>query len=245
MNGWQLTLNESLRFRQKYREVWRNHMWTQLKAPLYTPWRHIGGVEVELHSFLASALRGREWFNFTLRLLDLQEITPVPIKWEGWVGPTAGLEVLEKSLLPLLGFEPRIIYIYIYIYIYVCVCVCLCIAEHRLNVSNLDLLNCASRHVEHNRMLLPPTAKSTKHHQQRTLAKIRRLHAVTNTCVVAEPSEDLVLFLIILLGGGYYVLFWMTVIKKWVPYNSIILQCFAYSVKLKLKSIPQGLYRMI
>jgi len=53
-----------------------------------------------------------------------------------WLGPTAGLEVLEKSLLLLLGFEPRIIY--------TCVCVCLCV-EHMGNVRNLDLLNCASR----------------------------------------------------------------------------------------------------
>ena len=36
--------------------------------------------------------------------------------------------------------------IYIYIYIYICVCVCVCVrAEHRGNVRNLVLLNCASR----------------------------------------------------------------------------------------------------
>ena len=90
-------------------------------------------------------------------------------------------------------------------------------------------------------MLLPPTVKSLKHYQQRILGKIRRVDA--SACVMSERSEGFVLFLIISgRGGAYYVLFWMTVIQHWLRYKCIMLQCFAYLVKLKLKSIPQMLY---
>jgi hypothetical protein len=62
-----------------------------------------------------------------------------------WLGPTAGMEVLEKRLSP--GFEPRILYVHICMYMSgVCVCVrvggwVVGCAERRGNVHNFDLLN--------------------------------------------------------------------------------------------------------
>ena len=43
--------------------IWKYKMkkWVKVKFPLSTSWRHIGGVEVWLHSFLTSALAGSEW----------------------------------------------------------------------------------------------------------------------------------------------------------------------------------------
>jgi len=35
----------------------------ELHLSLSTPWRHVGGIEVQLHSFLISALRGDEWLS--------------------------------------------------------------------------------------------------------------------------------------------------------------------------------------
>jgi hypothetical protein len=39
-----------------------------------------GGVEMQLHPFLTTALDGGEWLNFTPRTVYSQEITPVPIE---------------------------------------------------------------------------------------------------------------------------------------------------------------------
>ena len=35
----------------------------ELHLSFSTPWRHVGGIEVQLHSFLISALRGDEWLS--------------------------------------------------------------------------------------------------------------------------------------------------------------------------------------
>jgi hypothetical protein len=35
--------------------------WVKVKLSLYAPWRHIEGVEVQLHSFVTSALDRDEW----------------------------------------------------------------------------------------------------------------------------------------------------------------------------------------
>jgi hypothetical protein len=66
----------------------------KVKFSLSTPLRHIGGVEVWLHSFLTSELDGGEWLTSRPRPLYPRKRTPVPIG--GWVGPTAALGVLEN-----------------------------------------------------------------------------------------------------------------------------------------------------
>jgi hypothetical protein len=58
---------------------------------LFTTWRHTGGVEVHLHSFLTSALHGGVWLTS-----NPNRFTPTG----GWVDNCAGLDVLEKRKIP-------------------------------------------------------------------------------------------------------------------------------------------------
>lgn len=54
-------------------------IWTcKVSLFLYTPWRHTGGVEVWLHSFLNLGTRCRWMFNLTLRLFYLRKAHRVP-----------------------------------------------------------------------------------------------------------------------------------------------------------------------
>ena len=70
------------------------------KMLLSTPWRHIGRVEVQLHSFLTSVLDGGEWstshpggFNPWIHW-----------RWR-WVGLRTGLDDFDKNFLPLPGLN--------------------------------------------------------------------------------------------------------------------------------------------
>jgi len=59
-----------------------------------------GGLEVYLHAFLSSALDGSEW---PVSRPDLS--TP---EERAWMGPTAGLDPVEKRIiLPMRGINPR------------------------------------------------------------------------------------------------------------------------------------------
>jgi len=59
-------------------------------VPLYAM-KSYGGVEVQLHSFLTSALDCSEWLTSRPG-----RFTPVPIEQEAGVGPRAGLDILGK-----------------------------------------------------------------------------------------------------------------------------------------------------
>ena len=55
-----------------------------------TPWKHVGGVDVLLHSFLTSAFGGGGVVNITTwPLFSRQRIGD-------WMGPAAGLDVLDE-----------------------------------------------------------------------------------------------------------------------------------------------------
>jgi hypothetical protein len=54
-------------------------------------WRHIGGVEVQLHTFLTSALDGGEWPASHPSCFTPRERAPGTHWIEGWVGPRASL----------------------------------------------------------------------------------------------------------------------------------------------------------
>jgi hypothetical protein len=70
------------------------------------PWRHIGGVEVNLHPFLTMSAYGGG---------ELQTRADLPLEKDpgthligGWVGPRAGMDFcgIEENLLHLPGFVP-------------------------------------------------------------------------------------------------------------------------------------------
>jgi hypothetical protein len=68
-----------------------------------------GGVDVEIHVFMTSALVGGEWsasrpgrFITGERASDTQWIG-------GWVGPRAGLDVEKRKFLTLPGLELRLL----------------------------------------------------------------------------------------------------------------------------------------
>jgi hypothetical protein len=67
-----------------------------------------GGVDVQIHIFLTSALIGGEWPGSHPDFFTPRERAP-GIYWiGGWVGPTAGLDdVEERELLTLPGLELR------------------------------------------------------------------------------------------------------------------------------------------
>jgi len=73
---------------------------------LSTPWRHIGGAHVYLHSILTR--HKTEVINITPRPLNPHE-EPGYHRTGWWVGPGVGLAVSEKNLLTLLGYEFRIV----------------------------------------------------------------------------------------------------------------------------------------
>jgi hypothetical protein len=56
-----------------------------------------GGVEVQLDPFLTLALDGRRVVSFTPRPIYHWERAVVAPQTGGWVGPTAGLDAVEKE----------------------------------------------------------------------------------------------------------------------------------------------------
>jgi hypothetical protein len=61
------------------------------KSLLSTPWWHIGGLEVQLHTFLTSALNGSEWLISRPRQLYPRE------RIGDLVGPRDGPDISENS----------------------------------------------------------------------------------------------------------------------------------------------------
>jgi hypothetical protein len=97
----------------KLEETFKLHVCTNEKvkiAPPCTPWRHAGRANLELHSFLASALDGAE-----RSISRPGRFTPgnnsVTYRIGSWVCSRVSLEVfgVNKHLSPLPEFEPRII----------------------------------------------------------------------------------------------------------------------------------------
>jgi len=66
-----------------------------------------GGVEVQLHSFLTSALDGGEWSTSRPSRFIPGKEPPFP-SIEGWVGPRVSLDVMEKREIsrPCEEFHP-------------------------------------------------------------------------------------------------------------------------------------------
>jgi hypothetical protein len=80
----------------------------ELMFALSTPWLHIGGIEVELHSFLTTAVVEVIGERHTPAALPPGEIPG--IRWiVGWLGPQiqSGHFGEEKILIPLPRFEPQ------------------------------------------------------------------------------------------------------------------------------------------
>jgi hypothetical protein len=66
-----------------------------------------GGVDVQIHIFLTSAVAGGEWPASPLGRFTPEEIAP-GIHWIGsWVDPRAGLYDVEKTFFILPGLELR------------------------------------------------------------------------------------------------------------------------------------------
>ena len=72
------------------------------------PWRHIGGLEWDLHSFLLSAIEGSEWLASRPGSFIPGKESRYPF-YSRLDGPRAGLDCFgeEKMLLSLPGLEPR------------------------------------------------------------------------------------------------------------------------------------------
>jgi hypothetical protein len=65
-----------------------------------------GGVDVEIHIFLTSALVGGEWSASRLGRFTPEESAPGNHRIGGWVDPRAGLDDVEKrKFLNLRGLE--------------------------------------------------------------------------------------------------------------------------------------------
>jgi hypothetical protein len=65
-----------------------------------------GGVDVKIHIFLTSALGGGEWSASRHCRFSPGERAPGTPLREGWVGPRAGLDDVEKrKFLTLTGLE--------------------------------------------------------------------------------------------------------------------------------------------
>jgi hypothetical protein len=67
-----------------------------------------GGVNVQIHVLLTSALVGGEWSASRSCRFTPGEIAPGIVCRGGWVGPRTGLDATEKRvILPLPGIELR------------------------------------------------------------------------------------------------------------------------------------------
>jgi hypothetical protein len=67
-----------------------------------------GGVNVEIHVFLTSALTGGEWSASRTGRFTPRENAPGTHSIGGWVGPRTGLDDVEKrKISPLPGLEIR------------------------------------------------------------------------------------------------------------------------------------------
>jgi hypothetical protein len=67
-----------------------------------------GGVDVQIHIFLTSALAGGEWSASRPSCFTLGERAPGTHWRGGWVDPRAGLDDVDKrKFLTLLGLELR------------------------------------------------------------------------------------------------------------------------------------------
>jgi hypothetical protein len=67
-----------------------------------TPWRRIAEMEVQLHSFLTSALDGGEWSaSRTSRFISGVRVAGSNCT-EGWVGPRAGMDDMVKGKNPII-----------------------------------------------------------------------------------------------------------------------------------------------
>jgi hypothetical protein len=67
-----------------------------------------GGVDVQIHIFLTSALVGGEWSASRPGRFTPRERAPGTHWIGGWVGPRAGLDDVDKrNFLTLLGLELR------------------------------------------------------------------------------------------------------------------------------------------
>jgi hypothetical protein len=82
--------------------------------PLPTPRKHIRGEEVQLHTFLTSALDGGEWSALPHGRFTTQGGGPLPTDWinKGWVGPRPGLDDFErrKTFCSYWDSNPRILW---------------------------------------------------------------------------------------------------------------------------------------
>jgi len=68
----------------------------------------IGRVVVQFHAFLTWALDGGEWLGSHPCLFTPRERPPGTHWTGGWVGPTAGLDVVVRKRTHFLpGIEPR------------------------------------------------------------------------------------------------------------------------------------------
>jgi hypothetical protein len=67
-----------------------------------------GGVDVQIHVFLTSALVSREWLGSRLDRFIPGERGPVTHYVAGWVGPRTGLDAVKRrKILPVPGLEIR------------------------------------------------------------------------------------------------------------------------------------------
>jgi hypothetical protein len=79
----------------------------RVKLPVSTPWRHQGGVEVELHSFITSARLRRYVVSVIPQPLFPRGKNP-GTHWVGsWVCPRVVLDVFEKRYLAHTGIWTR------------------------------------------------------------------------------------------------------------------------------------------
>jgi len=93
-----------------YSEGWKlmnMHVFWKSKLFLYTPWMHIGGVELWFHSFLT------RWTWVFLHLVPaavpLWRELPVPIEWETGLAQQTVKPPCINIFLPLTRFESQIV----------------------------------------------------------------------------------------------------------------------------------------
>jgi hypothetical protein len=76
------------------------------------PWGRVSIVP-----FLSSKIDGGEWSASSPCRPIPSETVPSIHHMGGWVGLRAGLHVMKKSVLPMLGIEPQLFYLYYMFYI--------------------------------------------------------------------------------------------------------------------------------